>query len=270
MGMNGEKKEHKILGRPVLGAIVLMLFATCVCFQLCGLLSLISEMLTVIVSVIVSLGIMFLYKYYFKDELKSIASLSFLSDRNVLMAIIIFEIADVAVAAMGWSRSGFSFPSLVMFLGCIMAGVGEEVVYRLLPVSIMMRAYKDRNKYLPALLLPAIVFGLSHFQNMLAGASMEQTMIQVVGSSVAGLFFVAIYLRTGNIVVPILSHFLHDLLNSMIGGVDSFVMNAPLTKWDFIDNGIIAIVQIALVVWLLKGHKDEIIAKWKELWNTGA
>lgn len=270
MTVKNEAKNHKYLGRPVLGATLLMLWAFLICDGLCAFLSDINEMLTLVVSIVAGLGVMLFHKFYFRPELKSIASLSFFKNRKITVIAITFIVIDIMVVAMGCAREGFAFPTFTAFLGALMAGVAEEASFRVLPISVMMRAYKDSNKYKAALFYPAIVFGSYHIMNLLAGASLESTLLQIVSATIAGFFFAAIYLRTGSIVLPVFIHFLHDLMNSMIANQTSFVLDFIPGVMDYVETGIIAVVQIIMIVVMLRGHKKDIIDKWQEIWNTTA
>lgn len=271
MTVENKTHNHKILGKPVLGAILVMLGGSILCDGLGAIVSEINELIAYVVAIAAGIIVMLLHKFHFRPELKSMASLSFFKDRSVMIVAIVFVLIDIIIVSLDCARLGFVLPGLTPFFGALMAGVTEEVVFRVLPVSVMMRAYKDRNKYMPALLFPAIVFGLIHIQNLLAGANFGATVVQVISATIAGIFFAAIYLRTGSIVLPVFIHFLHDYMNVAIATqASSFVVTASPGVIDTVEMCIIAAVQMVMVVIMLKGHKKDIMDKWHEIWNAHA
>ncbi len=107
-----------------------------------------------------------------------------------------------------------SFHSLVGNLGAtlgmlalvwMLAAFGEELAYR---GYVLERAaalgHGSKSAYLVGMVLVSALFGLGHFYQGVAG---------VVGSTVSGLFFGALYLATSrNLWLPILAHGFSDTI----------------------------------------------------------
>lgn len=269
MNENIQKRKKTLLDRPYLAASLFMFFSILILFWICPVLGhFVNENWGIFaLPLVVAIVFMLLYKLCFRKSLKSIASFSFLSDRKVVLSVILFEVVDVIVTVVGCVRCGFAAPTMVGLIQSLMAGFGEELSYRLLPISIMMRTYKDKNKYLPALIFTSVIFGVYHMTNILSGASLEASVLQTISAAVAGLFFAALYVRTGSIVLPVIIHALHDLFSSVIASQAALVLNFTPSAMDYVEVGTTAIIQILLTIWLLKGHKEDIIKKWQEMWK---
>ena len=77
----------------------------------------------------------------------------------------------------------------------IMAGIGEEMSLRVLPMSVMMRDWMD-EKHIPFVAYStSVFFGLVHFLNILKGAALNDTIFQCISAIGIGVMFGAIYLR---------------------------------------------------------------------------
>lgn len=90
-----------------------------------------------------------------------------------------------------------------------MLGVGflEEVIFR----GLLFRAMEE-NGMKQAMLVSAATFGLGHIVNLLNGAPVADTLVQIVGACVLGLLFVLLYVRCGSLWPCILTH---GILNSL-------------------------------------------------------
>jgi uncharacterized protein len=87
----------------------------------------------------------------------------------------------------------------------LMVGFVEEVVFR----GLMVTALRPRGEW-RAVLIPALLFGLTHALNVLAGKSGPEAAAQVAYAIAIGLAFGALWLRTGILWPLVLVHFLID------------------------------------------------------------
>ena len=146
------------------------------------------------------------------------------------------------------------------------AGIKEEVVFRGVIISTLMRQWKDRNLFRQAALVSGIVFGLIHAANIFAGADPLQTLFQVIGSVSVGFIFAAVYLRTGSILPCMFYHALHDIIaiacESNVS--ENGIMSARAFWWGDVFNLAMAAVMAAAAFWLLRDAKTEQI---REIWN---
>lgn len=120
---------------------------------------------------------------------------------------------------------GYDFVSIdniiaIAFL-YILVGIFEDFLTRGLALNILLDKYGRSKKGIwLSIFLSSLFFGAIHFCNLLTGASFQGVLIQVIVATCIGLYFSAIYLRSGNVWTPALLHGFYDLAVS----VPSFFM----------------------------------------------
>lgn len=154
--------------------------------------------------------------------------------------------------------------SVVMALS---AGFGEEAMFRGLAVPIGMRYLRGRNRILTTALVTSVVFGLSHLGNARGGSVIG--IVQAVAAIGSGLFYAAVFLRTGSIMVTVAMHALYDWMY--------FVTNPALQSGEMANMGVTAAVIISCVVdlsmsavglWLIRpAVREKIEAVWQNKWD---
>ncbi|MEG3313880.1 CPBP family intramembrane glutamic endopeptidase [Streptococcus parasuis] len=96
------------------------------------------------------------------------------------------------------------------FVYSLVAGLLEEYVVRGLFLGYLEEhIVRDMKSLWFSLLLTSFIFGLAHTSNILT-QSLDYTLVQIVTSTVGGLFYGAIYLRTRSLVWAMFAHFLQD------------------------------------------------------------
>ena len=206
-----------------------------------------------------------LYKWWFRQEfegmLKGDLPLGFLLGLIELGYVLISYVPNLI-------DGSFSIKPLtltILFVS-LTAGIKEEVVFRGVIISTLMRQWKDRNLFRQAALVSGIVFGLIHAANIFAGADPLQTLFQVIGSVGVGFIFAAVYLRTGSILPCMFYHALHDIIaiacESNVS--ENGIMSARAFWWGDVFNLAMAAVMAAAAFWLLRDAKTEQI---REIWN---
>ena len=206
-----------------------------------------------------------LYKWWFGPEfegmLKGDLPLGFLLGLIELGYVLISYVPNLI-------DGSFSIKPLtltILFVS-LTAGIKEEVVFRGVIISTLMRQWKDRNLFRQAALVSGIVFGLIHAANIFAGADPLQTLFQVIGSVSVGFIFAAVYLRTGSILPCMFYHALHDIIaiacESNVS--ENGIMSARAFWWGDVFNLAMAAVMAAAAFWLLRDAKTEQI---REIWN---
>ena len=206
-----------------------------------------------------------LYKWWFRPEfegmLKGDLPLGFLLGLIELGYVLISYVPNLI-------DGSFSIKPLtltILFVS-LTAGINEEVVFRGVIISTLLRQWKDRNLFRQAALVSGIVFGLIHAANIFAGADPLQTLFQVIGSVSVGFIFAAVYLRTGSILPCMFYHALHDIIaiacESNVS--ENGIMSARAFWWGDVFNLAMAAVMAAAAFWLLRDAKTEQI---REIWN---
>lgn len=87
-------------------------------------------------------------------------------------------------------------PTGTVFLVALLAGVGEELLFR----GVIQGGLEGSLGPWPALVVASVVFGLMH----------ALTRAYFIIATLMGLYLGWIYMATGNLLIPILIHFLYD------------------------------------------------------------
>ena len=162
-------------------------------------------------------------------------------------------------------RPFYFSPSLsAVFMG-LAAGFGEETMFRILSLAIVMK-YVKKEKRLAAIIILAVIFGVSHAGNVMQGADLTMTVAQVIHSIFIAFLFTGLYLGTGSVIFPIFAHALHDYISfttdPSVSGAGIIVQQYGAAQLVY-ELVLAAIVGIA-ALYLLKKDK---LAKANELWD---
>ena len=87
-------------------------------------------------------------------------------------------------------------PAGMLFLVALLAGVGEELLFR----GVIQTGLSTLLGPWPALMVAALIFGALH----------ALTRAYFIIATLMGLYLGWIYLSSGNLLIPILIHFLYD------------------------------------------------------------
>jgi membrane protease YdiL (CAAX protease family) len=90
----------------------------------------------------------------------------------------------------------------------VMVGFVEEVIFR----GLMLNALKVRGLW-KAAIITALLFGLTHALNVLAGKSLVEDVAQIYYAVGIGFAFAALVLHTGILWPLVLAHWLIDFIN---------------------------------------------------------
>ena len=202
-----------------------------------------------------------------KDNYKGPFTFTKSNVKDVWICLIAVAIVDVLGIFIGAALGNFELknlvaPSITTIIMAIGAGVGEETYYRCITLPIMMKNKPTYKRMIIASIMTAVFFGVTHFINMLGGASLTNTLWQVFFAVFAGLFFAALYLRTGNILLPVVFHFAHDVLSFMLPTQNTGVILSDFSLAMITPDILIVIAQIIVVVYLLRK------SKWEDIKNT--
>jgi membrane protease YdiL (CAAX protease family) len=169
-----------------------------------------------------------------------------------------------AICAKGFP---FALVGVSGILEAIMAGTAEEVAFREIGLSYLARQWRDERKIIPMAMIPAVAFSLIHVGNLVQDWALTDGLIQIMLTLFFGVFFSAVYLRTGNIWMLIIMHSLHDILATSAGNrLDALGMGLP----DWI-TAVICLIELFLCIcgiyMLRKSKRAEIIALWDRKWS---
>jgi len=112
---------------------------------------------------------------------------------------------------------------VLVIIRWFLIGVAEEGLFRGVIQELFMDIFgsNTRKGVILSIVCTATVFGLNHFQNLLAGVSLTFVLIQAANAIALGLVFGAITYRSGRSILPTV------LIHALIDGA-SFVYNGML------------------------------------------
>ena len=133
--------------------------------------------------------------------------------RDICIVMIPFGILLVftLIEPLFFLQSYYFNPSLNALIMGITAGFGEETIFRILSLAIVMR-YVRKERRFAAIIILAVLFGLSHAGNLMQGANIVMTASQIFHSTFMAFLLTALYLGTGSVIFPIFAHGLYDYI----------------------------------------------------------
>ena len=222
-------------------------------------------------AIFASIGLLFFYYHWFKPEFKwkpRKTALSWKLISPILIYWIIFFGITYTVVSGNFT---FGIPTYDAVIFTVGAGVCEEISFRAIGISYMRRQRKGEKHILPILLFTSISFGLIHITNAIRVGHIGVYAMQACMASMLGIFFGAVYIRTGNIIPCIIAHGVHDFLVSAFEVNRHAELTAPVMVISFICEALLAAYGLYLV---RKAKRPEIEALWDEKWQlpelTGA
>lgn len=271
------KKTHKIMDRPILSTILLYLFVTLVTavFQLVKIpIWGVSEagaggQIYNIAYSFLTLAIteMIFTKVWFKGEFEGTLKGDIGHGLRLMIPIVV---VDLLIFAYDRFMGKGSLNSILFVLAAsVVAGIIEEITFRSLMLSNLMRITSTYKGMMCAVTASSLVFGAAHFSNLIGGANVGATISQFIGATCMGFFFAAVYLTCGSIVPCMVMHFVHDVIALMFLGInESGATIQATTPESIIQEIILNIVLVVMTVILLKPDRYGKIRKiWDEKWH---
>lgn len=117
----------------------------------------------------------------------------------------IFNISEIDMKPTAFAISGYLAMNLAI-------AFNEEVVFRGILLNTMQKVWDGQKKAVPkAVLLSSMLFGMKHITNLITYPNqIVTTSAQIVFAGMAGIYLAAVYVRSQNIWVVIVIHFLED------------------------------------------------------------
>lgn len=101
----------------------------------------------------------------------------------------------------------FGYPNWVLLYFMLIPGIWEEIAFRGVILNLQLKKY---SKVDSAIILNGIIFGLLHFQNILAGYDLLFVLSQVFYASCLGIALAYIYVKTESLLPCMMFHYLVD------------------------------------------------------------
>ena len=214
--------------------------------------------------------IMLLYKWWFKPEFRG-QIIGGRPGKGFLLGLIFiaYLIVGVSIPVDGQATEFHKLSFLAISLS-FAAGIGEELCFRGLLLGTLMRQWKDdHRKMMIGVLLSSVIFGATHLSNIDAGAGVFVSVMQAVSSFFFGVAVAALYIRSGNLLVPMFYHTLVDIVafatNPNMN--EAGVVTGSYQLGDVIDDTLCLILMI-IGLWMLRsGVFEDIREVWDQKWR---
>lgn len=261
------RKKHKIASKPYLGSLLFCLLGFLVPGFLGEGLNGVFKNLTGldnIGSCLLPIVFIFLFKLWFKPEFSG----CFRAEEWNIKFLIPF----VIILGMDWIVNGVSLSNTTSgaIMNAITAGILEETAFRVFPVSVFLRGKRKENDIIKGAIFTSVIFGIFHMTNMLSGAGLGVSAVQVCSTFAAGMLFAALYIRTGSVIPSMFLHGLHDFicfLDPSTVDAEGIVI-AELTSDVIITEGVAIVVNLALALFILRPSvRKNISALWDKKWG---
>lgn len=245
--MMSEKRTGRLIRETVLAMVVIMVFYFCqgaavVTQGLEGAQAKWTQSVFIWSSVLVAL-IFFLIKN------KNLVCLGFVRPDYSELKGLLYLIPMILIALSGcingvdFGQSGYIIASLVLTIG---VGFSEEIYFRGIILGIWL---KNRGKT-QAIVISSILFGVTHLLNVLGGASIVATILQIFFAFFYGIVMAFVMIRMKSIWSCMFLHFLHDFC--------SFIGRDVPPVAEIILGASQAVVLLAFVVYLIRTDSKSI------------
>jgi membrane protease YdiL (CAAX protease family) len=103
---------------------------------------------------------------------------------------------------------------VIVAINCLFVGFSEELMFR----GVFFTALARRWRIWPAILVSSLLFGAIHSLNVFGTGLLFIALMQSVAAGMAGLFLIALRLRSGSLWPPILFHSVWNFALLMANG----------------------------------------------------
>lgn len=230
--------------------------------------------LSLTVHTALSFGTLAAFKTWFhKDFEGSMVSRNFFFENRFFLIFAVYWIVHILINICE-DNFVFNKPSFFYVMTAIDAGITEEIAFRAIPVSYLMKQWHSDEKKIPfTVILSSLIFGLSHSVNFITGSDASYVIMQIVGAFCTGSLFCAIYLKTGSIIPTMIIHSMHNILafatdpNIDMNSI-AIAGSLSLTKMETAYTVISYIAFTAIAFFLIRPSKrQEILSIWNRKWS---
>lgn len=212
---------------------------------------------------------LYLYKRHYRPEYAG--CIAGADHSHVWVLVIAYGVYLIFTLIRGFmSGAKMEMPDLNRVFLALFAGVIEEAAFRGLMIPTLTRR-RTKQSILQAMWIPAVVFGVVHALNSLVGANLSATVLQVINAVAVGVVFCLLFLVSGNILIPMAVHFVHDLVAfAFVESVNTDgVMTGSVTLADFLDlGGALLLLAFALWYFLRSDRTDTALRIWQGKWTV--
>ncbi len=160
-------------------------------------------------------------------------------------------------------------PTIYTVASSTSAGFCEEVACRGIAISLLLRCINDEKRILHALIFTSVIFGLIHGFNIFAGADPGSTVIQIISAAGIGVFFGAIFIRSGNLWPAIVFHVAQDVVAFLdVTNIQDGVVIGRVNWTSYLDTAICIVLAVIGFYLIRSAKRAEIRELWKKKWSV--
>ena len=262
-------RKHTLCEKAPLLAMFLAAVLALLFLSIPGLLGL-PKVAESLASSVLAVLFMIAFTRWFAPEFKGVFKTSHLAT-GLAFVWLAFAFNFFGSYFVGLAGSGFYFkPTVEALAMAIAAGFYEETIFRGVTVPIGMRYLKSEKRVVILVLISSLVFGLMHIGNIVNGASVQMGIAQGIATTFGGILFIAAYLRTGNVLIPIFMHGIYDYMCFVTDPtLENGIMVNDLTASALIPAVLVEVIAGIWGLYLLRPAKRaEIHAIWDDKWSV--
>lgn len=145
----------------------------------------------------------------------------------------------------GGVETSLSIVEIILYIvSMLCVGFLEEIIFR----GFLFTAMKKDNLKV-AVIVSSVTFGMGHIVNLLSGADLLPTLLQIVYATAAGFLFTIIFYKSGSLIFPILVH-------SLLNATSVFCIQGSFTL-QLISASVLTAVSIIYALIILKLNKSD-------------
>ncbi len=100
---------------------------------------------------------------------------------------------------------------IFLFIDMLIPGIWEEIAFRGVILTLLLKNYSKKK----SIIIDGLLFGGMHFINIIEGADVVLTIIQMVYASTVGFAFAYMFIKTESLVPCIIAHYLIDVFGAL-------------------------------------------------------
>ncbi|MCR5129425.1 MAG: CPBP family intramembrane metalloprotease [Lachnospiraceae bacterium] len=161
----------------------------------------------------------------------------------------------------------FAFPSKEKLYASFAAGILEELIFRLLIITVFLWKRRETKQLYLAWIVSTVIFALAHGGNILYGAGIGVSVMQVFSALAMGSAFGMLFLRTRHILPGMILHTLHDIIAlSEVGATDeSGLITHGITPASVVDLLLVIAMGIYLAYYYSREEETEkMLVIWRK------
>lgn len=145
-------------------------------------------------------------------------------------------------------------PSTEELVFALRSGIGEELIFRGLILSIGINSLKNfKYNIISSIIISSVVFGFIHLVNILAGVEVTSVVSSTIDAVGLGFMFAVLYILTRKLIFVIGIHCLWDLLQEIITGEGNMSV-AGLSGLAI--SFIVAALFVVSSFWIMRKHEN--------------